>query len=106
MRFVAAQLTFLGTVVFWPAFLVGSFILYVRGKSKHTLWLLVGATTACLGAAIRFLSQFVAAGYPAKSADPMSSAPDIYFVGLIVTALGYILFAFSFVQYARSRPRV
>ena len=106
MRFVAAQLTFLGTVLFWPAFFVGSFILHVRGKSKHTLRLLIGATTACLGAVIRFLSQFVAVGHPAKSPDPISGAPNIYFVGLIITALGYILFAFSFVQYARARPKV
>jgi hypothetical protein len=84
VKFVAAQLTFLGTVLFWPAFFVGSFILHLRGKSKHTLWMLVGATTACLGAAIRFVSQFAAVSPPVKSADAISSAPDIYFVGLII----------------------
>lgn len=106
MRFVATQLTFLGTILFWPAFFAGSLILHARGKSKPTSWMLVGATTACLGAAIRFLYQFVAMRAPATSADPTSSAPDIFFIGLILTALGYILFAFSFVQYARSRPKV
>jgi hypothetical protein len=105
VRFVAAQLTLIGTILFWPAFFVGSFILNARGKSKHTLWMLVGATTACLGAVIRFVSQFVTIDPSVKSTDATSNAPDIYFVALIITALGYILFAFSFVQYARARPR-
>jgi hypothetical protein len=106
VQFLAAQLTLLGTVLFWPAFLAGSVILHVRSKSTHTLWLLVTAVTACVGAMIRFLSQFSAIDVSAKSAGQISAPPDVYFVGLIVTALGYILFAFSFVQYARARPKV
>ena len=91
------QFTGVAQSIFWPIFLAGAIILHARAQSTATLLVLSGVVAACVGALMQYLSQFTLVHELLGAGGPP--------IGQLLRAMGYMLFACSFIWYARSQPQ-
>lgn len=93
-------------LLFLPAFLTGSLIIYWRLRSKLALLLSISAVLIGLGRLLKRLSPYTL-DEQLRNAPylPLDAIPPLYLGGGSLAAAGYVLFALSFVAYALAQKK-